>query len=411
MMHTDIIVIGGGASGITAACEAKKMFSQAEVVICERLDRIGKKILSTGNGKCNLSNKLIESRNYHGSVNALRYIESTPPAEELFAEAGIICTADEQGRMYPYSGSAASVLNALRLRLKEFGVIEMCGFEVCDIAPDKSGYIVNSADGRNISCRRIIIAAGGYAAPNMGTDGSMIRVLRGKAIKSEKIVPAVAPLRVDPESVKGLKGVRAKCVVRACTDGKVLREEKGEVQFTENSLSGICVFNMAYLFGKYDDRLKLELDLAPDMKEGDIEAYLYTITAQRSDCELNELLTGMFSKNLAVYLVKTTLRRAMTEPVSGISDRDISALANRIKNCAFAVTGTSSWQNAQATLGGISADEITDELELRRFKGVYLCGEILDTVGDCGGYNLQWAWSSGITAGRNCALSLKGELK
>ena len=411
MMHIDIIVIGGGASGITAACEAKKTFPQAEVVICERLDRIGKKILSTGNGKCNLSNKCLESRNYHGSVNALRYIEVTPSAEELFAEAGIICTADEQGRMYPYSGSAASVLNALRLRLKELGVVEMCGFEVRDITPDRNGYTITAADGRVVSCRRVIIAAGGYAAPNMGTDGTMIRVLRDKGIKSEKIVPAVAPLRVDAESVKGLKGVRAKCIVKASADGKVIREEKGEVQFTENSLSGICVFNMAYLFGEYGERLKLDLDLAPDMSESDIEAYLYTIIAQRSDCELNELLTGMFSKNLAVYLVKTTLRRAMTEPISGISGRDISVLVKRIKNCSFSVTGTSSWQNAQATLGGIGADEITDELESRRFKGVYLCGEILDTVGDCGGYNLQWAWSSGITAGRNCALSLKGELK
>ncbi len=411
MMRTDILVIGGGASGITAACEAKKTCPRADVVICERLDRIGKKLLATGNGKCNLSNKGLSPENYHGSVDALRYIGDTPSADVFFAESGILCTADEQGRMYPYSGSAASVLNALRLRIKALGVTELCGFEVKDIARAKNSFSVVSADGRSIECRRLIIASGGYAAPNMGTDGSVLRLLRGKGIRTEKIVPAVAPLRVDSESVKGLKGVRAKCVVRACADGKVLREEKGEVQFTENSLSGICVFNMAYLFGEYDDRLRLEFDLAPDMSLGEIETYIDSIVKLRSDSELNELLTGIFCKNLAVYFVKTTLKRPMTESVSGVTASDIKSLAKRIKKCTFSVTGASPWQNAQATLGGVSAEEITDELELERMKGAYLCGEILDTVGDCGGYNLQWAWSSGMTAGRNCALSLKGELK
>ncbi|WP_298527337.1 aminoacetone oxidase family FAD-binding enzyme [uncultured Ruminococcus sp.] len=411
MMRTDILVIGGGASGITAACEAKKCYPRADVMICERLDRIGKKLLSTGNGKCNLSNRELSPDNYHGSFDALIFIEKTPSAEEFFAEYGILCAADEQGRMYPYSGSAASVLNALRLRLKGLGVTEVCGFEVRDIVQAKSGFSVASADGRSIECRRLIIAAGGYAAPNMGTDGSVLRLLRGKGVKLGKIVPAVAPLRVDSEKVKGLKGVRAKCVVRAFADGRLLREEKGEVQFTENSLSGICVFNMAYLFGKYDKSLRLELDLAPDMSEQEVADYIRSAAQMRSDCELNELLTGMFCKNLAVYLVKTTLKRPMTETVSGVTASDVKVLTNRIKRCSFDVSGASPWQNAQATLGGIAADEVTDALELRRFKGVYLCGEILDTVGDCGGYNLQWAWSSGIIAGRNCALSLKGELK
>lgn len=407
-MLGDIIIIGGGASGLAAAVSAKLAVPSTDVVVCERLDRVGKKILSTGNGRCNLSNRSISPENYHGSVDAAAFIGAAPPAEDFFADMGVLVTSDEAGRIYPHSNAASTVLNALRMKLSSLGVREECGFEVRGIANVKGGYTVVSADGRRLSARRIIAAAGGYAAPSAGTDGSLMRLFRDKGYSTAKVFPAVAPLRVDPGDVKGLKGIRAKCRITAYSGEKKLRSEAGEIQFTENSLSGICVFNMAYLFGQYGPALTISADLAPDMGSRELTSYLRGIAGQRSGEKLEELLTGMFQKNLAVYLVKRAFRRPLTDNISALGKDSSEVLTGLIKDCRFSITGAAPWQSAQSTLGGISASEITPQLASKRDKGIYFCGEILDTAGDCGGYNLQWAWSSGYIAGKNCALSLKG---
>jgi hypothetical protein len=407
-MYADILVIGGGASGITAAITAKQTCPEAEVVICERLDRIGKKLLATGNGRCNLSNRSMSAGNYHGSIRAMDIIASTQKAEEFFAENGLLCTSDEQGRMYPYSNSAASVLNVLRTKLSVLNIKEQCSFNVAEIKNNNKSFVVTSSEGNTISAKRLIIAAGGYAAPSMGTDGSVLRLLRDMGYDISKLCPAVAPLKVAPESVKGLKGVRAKCRLTAVSRGKLLRTEHGEVQFTDTSLSGICVFNMAYLYVQYEKDLCLNIDFAPDLDRNSIISYL-TDTAERwRSRPLEELLSGMFCKNLAVFLVKNTCKKPMNLPISELDRSDIEKLAANIKGWSFRITGCSSWQNAQSTLGGINRSSVTEELESKLHKGVFLCGEILDVAGDCGGYNLQWAWSSGIIAGKNCARSLKG---
>ena len=241
---TDIAVIGGGASGFAAAIEAKTALPKARVVILEKLDRVGRKILATGNGRCNLSNINLSADHYHGSVkNVMRIIGATPSAKEFFGSIGVICTADTKGRIYPKSNSAATVLSALRLRAEELYISERCNFEATFIESTNDGFRIHSASGEKFPCRRVIVAAGGYAAPQFGTDGSVIRLLRSKGCHTTKICPAVAPLRVRPELLKGLKGVRAKGRVMAYSAGRLLKEEVGEIQFTENALSGICVFN------------------------------------------------------------------------------------------------------------------------------------------------------------------------
>lgn len=407
-MKADIVIVGGGASGLTAAIEAKKVCSSAKVVIAERLDRVGRKILATGNGRCNLGNMSLHRRHYHGSVNTMEIIGKTPSAAEYFEELGVLCVSDSEGRVYPRSNSAATVLNALRLKAATLGIEELCGFELKSYEKKKSCYILRSAAGDELNCKRVIIAAGGYAAPNFGTDGGILRMLKEKSYKLAKICPAVAPLRVRPEILKGLKGVRVKGRITAVCGDKILKEEIGEIQFTENSVSGICVFNLAYLFQNYEGTLVLCADIAPDMDENGIVEYLSVIRISRAECTLEELLTGMFVKNLAVYITKRVLQRPLTDKVSTVSNSELMKLAKSVKRLEFEVSGCSSWQNAQSTCGGIHADCVDDRLESRLDRGLYLCGEILDTDGDCGGFNLQWSWSSGIWAGRNCAASLKG---
>ncbi|MCM1006689.1 MAG: aminoacetone oxidase family FAD-binding enzyme [Ruminococcus flavefaciens] len=408
-MYADIVVIGGGAAGMAAAISAKKARPSAKIIIAERLDRVGRKLLSTGNGRCNLSNQSILPEHYHGSVrNIMKIIDVAPSAEEFFMDMGVLCCADDQGRIYPRSMSAATVLSALRMKLSELDITEICGFDFVSIEKGKI-YEIVSSNGDKISCRKVIIAAGGYAAPQLGTDGSVMRIFRERGYKTAKICPSVAPLRVSPESVKGLKGVRAKGCVAAFSGGKKLKEEFGEIQFTENSLSGICVFNLARLFQQYEGSLTLQIDFAPDMTPQQIIDYLNIIKKQRAERSVDELLTGFFAKNLAVFIVKNAVSRSLTDKTSTLKKDEIINIAKKIKGFQFSITGSSPWKNAQVTAGGIHGDCVDERLESKLDRGIFFCGEILDADGDCGGFNLQWAWSSGLWAGKNCAESLIGE--
>lgn len=405
-LKTDIAVIGGGASGLTAAISAKEACPAAKVTVIERLSRIGKKIIASGNGKCNLSNLSLERENYHGSVDAVGIIRKMPDHTAYFTDyLGVMCVSGSENRsggVYPRSNSSATVLNALRTRLDMLGIEVICDREITDIKPEKHGFRLISADGE-IVCKRLVVATGGYAAPAFGTDGSIMRILKNMGYKTAKICPAVAPLRVSPESVKGLKGVRVKGGISAVSQGKILRTEIGEIQFNENNISGICVFNLAYLFAEFEGNLMLRADFMPDFTFDDIERYLLGIRKKLGELPLEELLTGIFVKNLGVYLVKRTIDRPLTDKISALKNDEIKRIASKIKSTEFEVTGCSPWQNAQSTMGGIHSSCVDENLESRLHRGMYLCGEILDTAGDCGGYNLQWAWSSGMLAGAKAA--------
>jgi len=411
-MKCDIAVIGGGASGLSAAVGAAMTYSSASIIIAERLNKTGRKILATGNGRCNLSNKKLENQFYHGSVkNVMQIIGETLSAEDFFAGLGIMCKSDSQGRIYPYSNSAASVLGALRLEICRCGIHEECGFEVKSIKKSKSGYVLASAAGDEIECRRIISAAGGYAAPSFGTDGSALRMFREMGYKTSKIYPSIAPLKVNSSEIKGLKGVRVKGNIAAVAEGKILGEEYGEIQFTENAVSGICVFNLSHFASAHEGNLYIRADLTPDISEEKLMEYLFCVQSVRCDCTAEELLTGLFVKNLAVYLVKRALKKPLVIKISDIKYSEMKKIAELIKSLEFKVAGSAAWQNAQVTSGGIHGSCVDENLESVLDRGIYFAGEILDVDGICGGYNLQWAWSSGLWAGKNCAESLKNGVR
>ena len=306
----DIAVIGGGASGFAAAVSAKMTCPQASVIILEKMFRSGKKIAATGNGKCNLSNVDISEKNYHGSFNVMEIIGNTPRGDEYFSDVyGVLCMTGSEGRnggLYPRSNSANTVISAIRLKTESLGIEERCDFEVTEIVQEKKCLKLLSKNGE-IYCRRTIIACGGYAGPAFGTDGGMLRILKNMGYKCSKICPAVAPLKVPAESVRGLKGVRVKGSISAVCGGKTIRTESGEIQFNENNISGVCVFNLAYLFQQYEGRLTLRADLASDMSENELFDYLHRIRTDRCGCVAEELLSGFFIKNLAVWLIKNIL--------------------------------------------------------------------------------------------------------
>lgn len=404
----DIAVLGGGASGLAAAVSVLETYN-CRLIVAERLDRVGKKLLATGNGRCNLSNRSLSAEAYSGSVkNMMQIIGKSADTEDFFMSMGMLCVSDSEGRIYPRSNSASSVLDALRIKLKELGGEELCGFDVKNIRTESDGFTLVSDSGE-IECKRLIIAAGGYASPVFGTDGTVMRILRNMGYKTSKICPAAAPLRVSQEQIRGLKGVRAKCTVKAVSDGMILREESGEIQFTDNALSGICVFNLAKYLSGYEGRLILSADFCPDMSENKLTEFLCLAQSARYNCSLDDFLTGLLTKKLASYIMKRSVGRPLTESVSELKYADLKRISHNIKNLDFNISGASPWQNAQVTFGGIHGSCVDKRLESKLHKGMYLCGEILDVTGDCGGFNLQWAWSSGRLAGSSCAESLRAE--
>ncbi|MBR1824031.1 MAG: aminoacetone oxidase family FAD-binding enzyme [Ruminococcus sp.] len=408
----DIAIIGGGASGFAAAVSAKETAPDRSVVVLEKMFRSGKKLAATGNGKCNLSNESITAKNYHGTVNVMEIINKTPDAVSYFRDTyDVLCVTGSEGRnggLYPRSNSANTIISAIRLKMENLGIEERCDFEVTEIKNIKGGYKLISKHGE-VECRRVIIACGGYAGPAFGTDGGMMRYLKERGYRTSKICPAVAPLRVAPESVKGLKGVRIRGEISAYSNVELLRTEAGEIQFNENNISGICVFNLAYLFQQYEGKMTLSANFFPLISEIALYDYLReNVKRNRAEQSAEELLTGIFVRNLAIFLTKKSLDRPLSDKIKHVKDGELRKIVKTVKNCQFEVTGCSPWQNAQVTMGGITADCVDENLCSTIDKGIYLCGEILDVAGDCGGYNLQWAWSSGIWAGKNCALSLKG---
>ena len=252
-------------------------------------------------------------------MGAAEIIEHTPTAAAYFKNLGLLTAADSAGRIYPYSNAAASVLTALRLRAEELGVKMFCGAFVTDIRHSADGYCIDCENGEKITAKRVIIATGGCAAPQFGTDGAMLKILRGMGYKITKLTPAVAPLKVrNRELLRGLKGVRVRGKVSALCGENVLGTESGEIQFTESTISGICVFNLAHFYSQYGNSLTICADLAPDMSLEQLAGYLSKTARRRGGHTVEELLSGIFTKNLAVYLVKSILGRSMADKISSL---------------------------------------------------------------------------------------------
>lgn len=409
IINTDVLIIGGGASGLAAAITLKQINPQLNVTIAERLSRTGKKILATGNGRCNLGNINISNEYYHGSVkNYMDIIESTPHTDDFFKSLGLYCVNDDMGRMYPYSNTATSVLTVLRNKLSEYNVTEICDFNAQIIEKCKNKFKVHN-ENTYIIANKLLITAGGCAGNTaFGTDGSMLKLLKQLGHKITPLYPAIAPLNVKNDELKGLKGVRVKGIASAYSDGKKIASEKGEIQFNECSLSGICIFNLSYLYAIYGNHLKISLDLCPDKNYSDITDILYELRKINKDNILEHYLIGLFNKNIAAYIIKKAEKK-QTDKIYSITNQDIKKIASLIKSLEFSVTDQSDWKNAQVTYGGISGESVDSNLQSTVMKNIYFAGEILDVDGLCGGYNLTWAWSSAIYAARKIAESFGGK--
>ena len=393
-----VAVIGGGASGLIGALTAAQ--NGASVTIYERCDRVGRKILATGNGRCNMTNINAKTRNYHGEDNS--FIEDVKSqfwvSETLayFEELGLMYKVEEKGRVYPYSDTATSVLDVLRNAINEMGIEIKTDFEVKELKPLKNGYEIVSYTGQRAFCERAIVATGGKASPSLGSNGSGYNIATKLGHGITKLTPSLVQIKTEGDVAKKLKGLKLQCSI---TSKNVTKD--GELLFTEYGLSGVSVFEMSAYINTGDI---IEIDIFPKHSKNDMLNIIKKRVEALGNTEMENFFVGMLNKRVGQVFLKSIGIEPLSKKVSALTQLEIENIAYSLKRWKFTVSGTMSWNNAQVTRGGIKTNEINSHtLESKKHKGLYFCGEILDIDGDCGGYNLQWAWSSGYVAGRESA--------
>ena len=396
-----VAVIGGGASGMMAALTAAEDRGN-RVVLLERQQRLGRKLLATGNGRCNLTNTGAARAHYHGedAAFALPALEAFPPGETLrfFRSLGLLAAEEYGGRVYPLSNSANSVLDVLRLALDAAGVEQRCGESVRALRRKGKGFsLVTDGGGLDADC--VIVACGGCAGATLGGVKDGYELLRSLGHTRTALHPALVQLTTAPEYPRALKGVRVQCSLRLARGGDVLAESRGELQFTEKGVSGPAVFDLSRAAATEGGPLTLHAALLP-LSEDELLALLRERRAAQGALAASELLTGMLHNRLGRMLVKYAGLGAQT-PLGELTDGELRRVAAACRDFTLPVTGTEGFDHAQVTAGGVQTDGFDPKtLESRLVPGLFACGEVLDIDGDCGGFNLQWAWSSGRLAGR-----------
>ncbi|MBP0972621.1 MAG: aminoacetone oxidase family FAD-binding enzyme [Oscillospiraceae bacterium] len=396
----DLLILGGGASGLAAAVTASAL-GVKRIAVFEKQPRVGKKILATGNGRCNLSHTHISSGDYHGSVDVAPILREFGDVNSFFENLGLYTRTDDAGRMYPYSMTATAVLDAFRLRMREDGVEELCDTEVQELYRQNGLWYAVSAEAAYCA-PSVIFAAGGHAAPKLGTDGSAWRLLKQLGIPVKSPLPNLCPVLSDPALLRPLKGLRVKGEIMLFDGEDHLGTETGEVQFTEKALSGICVFNLSGLIdpARAED-FYFMMNPVPDLSI-DLPSMLYTLQGTRCGMSCEEMLTGLLPKPLIRIILKNANIKPEF-PCIELSGKEIQRLAGAVRFLSFPVRGLAGFDQAQATRGGVPGEVLDEHLQVKDHPGLYVTGEAADVHSICGGYHLHWCWASGSAAASDIA--------
>jgi len=397
-------IIGGGASGMAAALAAAEN-KEIQVVLMERQARVGRKLQSTGNGRCNLTNLHACEGGYHGEDTSFAdyAISCFGPEATLnwFRSLGLFTVAEESGRVYPYSDQANSVLDVLRFALEKPNIEVKLGFEVEKVKKTASGFRVESKE-ETLECDKLIIACGGLAGTKLGGTMSGYKLLRSLGHKCTKLRPTLVQLKSGWSGVTALKGVRANCHAAIYCGGQLHRESTGEIQFTEYGLSGPVIFEISRDACQGSGEWICKLDFLPEISGDVLEAEL--LRRKNTNLPVSELLTGILHNRLGRVLTQAVGISGYV-PVAQLEESEIAEVCRAVKGFEIALTEPMGMDSAQVTAGGIVTKEFDETtMKSRLVPGLYACGEVLDIDGDCGGYNLQWAWSSGRLAGSHAAM-------
>jgi predicted Rossmann fold flavoprotein len=390
-----LAVVGAGAAGITAALSAARR--GARVILLEQHPRIGKKLLATGNGRCNLLNTSDPTGHYYGGgaeaalVLLRRY--SAKRLLEYWESLGLICREESEGRVYPASGVANAVVDVLRRRLAEADVDVRSGYTVADIRKDTDGFIIN----QTLRADRVIITTGGKAGIGVG-DATGYPLFKSLGVPMEPLLPSLTPIKVDPAAIRGMKGVRARANLSLLADERIVSSEEGEILFREDAVSGIAAMQLSRFVGGLASRaarIELKIDLLPERSQRDWNDWLMS-HSHNTNASAEDLLRGLVHPSIAARLPRAARMdgnvRADTAPWNTI--------ARLLRDWRLPVAGVEGFRDAQVTAGGAAFSSFDSEtLECRIVPGLFAAGEALDVDGACGGFNLMWAWASGIAAG------------
>lgn len=401
-MKTDCIIIGGGAAGLV--CANALASGGLRVTLLERQDRIGKKLLATGNGRCNLSNVDMNPNVYGASANFVRTLYDIITPDEVlsfFSSLGLL-TAVEDGRIYPRTRQAASALDVLRDGLSAVEV--RTNAEVVSLMPSRrGGWSVQLSSGEGVFAPRVVCCMGGSAAPNMGTDGSGTNLLRALGHSVTPLYPALVQLKCGHPALKSLKGLRVPARLTLLLDDCETAQEDGELLFADYGVSGVCVFQLSrFVASAIIKRRKVQLrvNFLPEIP-GCFD-WLEERASSRPCSTTSSLLTGALPRMLAQAICKQSQVSMDSVP----TQEQLLALADAISAFTLDITGTQGFANAQVTRGGVSLDEVDPKtMESRIFPSLYICGETLDVDGPCGGYNLHFAFASALAAAKDIIVS------
>ena len=400
-----VVVVGGGASGLVAAISAAR--NGAKVTLVEQKDQVGKKILSTGNGRCNLTNTYMGLQCFRGDdmslVSEVIAKFGTEKTIRFFEDLGVLLK-ERNGYVYPFSDQASTILDALRLELKNLKIDVATEQKVKFITKRNSGFRVTT-DNEKFDCNAVILATGGKAAAVLGSDGSGYDLAKELGHHLSPVVPALVQLKGQGEYFKQIAGVRTQAKVSLYVNQEFTASDVGELQLTNYGISGIPVFQISRYVAKalYEQKkVYVDIDFLPQMDEEEFETWMQKRILNHGGKTAEEFAIGLFHKKIATMLLK----EAKIPPQIVIKEVYEEKIHKFMKLCkCFRVTiqGTNDFEQAQVCAGGIKTTEVRSTMESIYHKDLYLTGELLDVDGMCGGYNLQWAWATGFIAGENAA--------
>ena len=410
MIHHDLIIVGGGAAGLISAITAKDF--GIDVAIVEGTDRIGKKILTTGNGRCNISNKEIYEpfNNYHSSnfdfsFNSLNDL-TVNDTINFFLSLGLPIVELQNGKLYPKSLQASSVVDILKMALEDRNIPLYTSCKIKNIHKDKFFKLSTNNEEYNLfTCNKLILACGGKSAPKTGSDGSGYTLAKNLNHTITKTLPGIVQLKLDFKHLKAISGVKFDGYVNLMVNNSFYEREFGEILFTDYGISGPPILQLSASAAtelKEGSKVEISVDLMPDYSLEELEDFIECHFALLSHRPIINALIGVINKKLIPIILKEAHITNLQIPCYELSWNEKRKLIGLLKDWTFTCTGTNDFNQAQVTIGGVDTREVNDiTLESKKISNLYFAGEILDVNGDCGGYNLQWAWSSGYTVAKS----------
>lgn len=410
MRNKQIIVVGGGAAGMLAAVSARRL--GADVTILEKNPRVGKKILATGNGRCNYTNVNTNVSCYNGNNPKFTHsalssftIEDTI---SFFNELGIEHKVEDLGKVFPMSDQASSILDVLLYELNNIGVNIICNANVKKIFKRGNEFIIRVEGGGEYLTDKVILTAGGKAMPSSGSDGGGFELAKKLGHTITDIYPALVQIMLEGQYFKRIDGVKFVGTAEIIHKNKSVVKDRGDILFTNYGVSGPPILQISRKAGELLNQGKeayVKLDILDNMTVDEVRTLINKRFGYNPGKSVEFSFVGLINKRLIPVVLAEAGIENIKRPVSSVSAKELENIARVLKDWRFKIRGTKSWTSAQVTAGGVATDEIDPKtMESKIVKGLYFAGEIMDIDGQCGGFNLQWAWSSGFIAGKSAAI-------